>query len=44
MFLIGYTVVSICEIFTVGAFPLDATVRKVCRGRFHGRIRPLIRL
>jgi hypothetical protein len=29
LFLLGYIVVSICEIFTVGAFPLDPVVRKV---------------
>ena len=30
LFLIGYIIVSICEIFTVGGFPLDRTVRLVC--------------
>lgn len=29
LFLIGYIITSICEIFTVGAFPLDPVVRKV---------------
>lgn len=29
LFLIGYIIISICEIFTVGGFPLDSTVRKV---------------
>lgn len=28
LFLMGYIVIEICEIFTVGAFPLDPTVRK----------------
>ena len=28
MFLVGYIVIEICEIFTVGGFPLDNTVRK----------------
>ena len=28
LFLIGYIIIEICEIFTVGAFPLDPTVRK----------------
>jgi len=30
LFLIGYIIVSICEIFTVGGFPLDRKVRLVC--------------
>lgn len=29
LFLIGFIVIEICEIFTVGGFPLDAAVRKV---------------
>lgn len=29
LFLIGYIITSLCEIFTVGAFPLDPVVRKV---------------
>lgn len=29
LFLIGYIVIEICEIFTVGGFPLDTDVRKV---------------
>ncbi|KAF2640786.1 hypothetical protein P280DRAFT_518134 [Massarina eburnea CBS 473.64] len=29
LFLIGYIVVSICEIFTIGGFPLNSAVRKV---------------
>lgn len=29
LFLLGYVVVSICEIFTVGGFPLDGAVRRV---------------
>ena len=29
LFLIGYIIVSICEIFTVGGFPLDRKVRLV---------------
>jgi hypothetical protein len=29
LFLLGYIIVSICEIFTVGGFPLDSSVRKV---------------
>lgn len=28
LFLLGYLVIAICEIFTVGGFPLDETVRK----------------
>jgi hypothetical protein len=32
LFLIGYIIVSICEIFTIGGFPLDSPVRRVCRG------------
>ena len=29
LFLIGYIIVSICEIFTIGGFPLNGTVRVV---------------
>jgi hypothetical protein len=29
LFLLGYVIISICEIFTVGAFPLADNVRKV---------------
>lgn len=29
LFLLGYIVISICEIFTVGGFPLSDAVRKV---------------
>ena len=32
LFLFGYIIISICEIFTVGGFPLDSAVRKVCLG------------
>ncbi|PSN68398.1 hypothetical protein BS50DRAFT_573304 [Corynespora cassiicola Philippines] len=28
LFLVGYIVVSICEIFTIGGFPLDSAVRR----------------
>jgi hypothetical protein len=28
LFLLGYIIVEICEIFTVGGFPLDAAVRR----------------
>ena len=28
LFLVGYIIIEICEIFTVGGFPLDPTVRK----------------
>ena len=28
LFLVGYIIISICEIFTVGGFPLNTTVRK----------------
>ena len=28
LFLLGYIVIEICEIFTVGGFPLDPTIRK----------------
>lgn len=30
MFLLGYIIIEICEIFTVGKFPLNNTVRIVC--------------
>ena len=30
LFLVGYIIVSLCEIFTVGGFPLDRAVRLVC--------------
>mgnify|MGYP003624081410 CR=1 FL=1 len=30
LFLLGYIVISICEIFTIGGFPLDDSVRIVC--------------
>lgn len=29
LFLVGYIIVEICEIFTVGGFPLDRKVRLV---------------
>ena len=29
LFLLGYVVIEICEIFTVGGFPLPSDVRKV---------------
>lgn len=29
LFLLGYIVVSICEIFTIGGFPLNDSVRLV---------------
>lgn len=29
LFLIGYIIIEICEIFTVGEFPLDPKVRVV---------------
>lgn len=29
MFLLGFIVIEICEIFTVGGIPLDDNVRKV---------------
>ena len=29
MFLLGFIIIEICEIFTVGGFPLDEAVRKV---------------
>jgi hypothetical protein len=31
LFLLGYIVISICEIFTIGGFPLNNSVRLVCR-------------
>jgi len=31
IFLVGYIIISICEIFTVGEFPLNSTVRIVCK-------------
>lgn len=30
LFLIGYIIIEICEIFTVGGFPLATNVRLVC--------------
>lgn len=32
IFLIGFIVMQICEIFTIGGFPLDDAVRKVGSG------------
>jgi len=29
LFLLGFIIIEICEIFTVGGFPLDDAVRKV---------------
>jgi hypothetical protein len=29
LFLLGYIIISICEIFTIGGFPLDSSVRLV---------------
>lgn len=29
LFLLGFIVIEICEIFSVGGFPLDSAVRKV---------------
>jgi hypothetical protein len=29
LFLIGYIIISICEIFTIGGFPLNNSVRLV---------------
>lgn len=29
LFLIGYIIISICEIFTIGGFPLNGDVRRV---------------
>lgn len=29
LFLIGYIIIEICEIFTVGGFPLNGGVRRV---------------
>lgn len=29
LFLIGYIIIEICEIFTVGEFPLDSKIRVV---------------
>jgi hypothetical protein len=29
LFLLGYIIIEICEIFTVGGFPLDSKVRMV---------------
>lgn len=31
LFLLGYIIIEICEIFTVGEFPLSSTVRIVSR-------------
>ena len=30
LFLLGYILISICEIFSVGEFPLNKKVRDVC--------------
>lgn len=30
LFLVGYIIISICEIFSVGDFPLAGKVRVVC--------------
>ena len=30
LFLAGYLIVEICEIFTVGGFPLNSATRRVC--------------
>lgn len=38
LFLIGYIVIQICEIFTVGGIPLDDAVRKVSIRRYSSRI------
>lgn len=32
LFLLGYLLISICEIFSVGDFPLDSDVRIVSLG------------
>lgn len=37
LFLIGYIIVSICEIFTVGGLPLNRKVRIVRGALFHAR-------
>lgn len=29
LFLVGFIIISICEIFTIGWFPLDGAVRRV---------------
>lgn len=29
LFLVGYVIISICEIFTIGGFPLNNSVRLV---------------
>lgn len=42
LFLLGYIIVSICEIFTVGGFPLDDVVRRV-RSEFITRLFELTR-
>ena len=34
LFLVGYVIVSLCEIFTVGGFPLDRKVRLVHHNLF----------
>lgn len=38
LFLLGYIIISICEIFTVGGFPLDSAVRKVNLVQHWGRL------
>ena len=30
LFLLGYIIIEICEIFTVGKFPLETKIVKVC--------------
>lgn len=37
-FLLGYLIISICEIFSIGEFPLDPRVRLVCR-QWMGRLK-----
>ena len=39
LFLLGFIVIEICEIFTVGGIPLHDSVRKVCsRMRIRGKL------
>jgi hypothetical protein len=38
LFLLGYAVISLCEIFTVGGFPLEGGARRVCLPAYERRV------
>jgi membrane-bound metal-dependent hydrolase YbcI (DUF457 family) len=46
LFLLGYALISLCEIFTVGGFPLEGGARRVCYEKNHSKFywRNLMRL